>query len=126
MQVKYIQGNIFQLPFKENSFDVVWNQGVLEHFTEPEKAIKEMYRVTKPNGIVAILVPYRYSPLHLYSILLKKFNLKKFWPFEEQIFYSKEHLAKQFRNATQENPIVKLIPFALGFSIIGYAKKTRD
>lgn len=125
IHVKYIQGDIFKLPFKKNCFDVVWNQGVLEHFTESERAIEEMHRVTKPNGVTAILVPYEYSPLHLYDIFLRKMRLERFWPFEEQIFYSKGLLAKQLRNATQENPIVKLIPFALGFSIIGYVKKIK-
>lgn len=124
--VNYVEGDIFKLPFDKNKFDIVWNQGVLEHFTEPEKAIEQMYRVTKPMGRVAVLVPYIYSPLHLYDILLRKLNLERFWPFEDQIFYSKKLLAKQLNNATSETPTVKLIPFALGFSIIGFVTKTKS
>ena len=104
---------------------MVWNQGVLEHFTEPEKAIVEMHRVTRPGGVVAILVPYVYSPLHLYDLILRLLRLEKYWPFEEQIFYSKELLAKQMQLATGEKPTVKLILPAVGFSIIGYVRKTR-
>ncbi len=126
VKVKYIQGDIFKLPFKDNTFDVVWNQGVLEHFSNPESAISQMYRVTKKSGHVAILVPYVYSPLHLYDIALRKMNLTKFWPFEEQIFYSKKMLAQQLFHATKEKPVVKLVTFALGFSIFGYVKKSKN
>src|SRR3989344_5155558 len=125
IKVKYVKGDIFKLPFKKDSFEVVWNQGVLEHFTQPEKAIAEMYRVTKQGGHVAILVPYIYSPLHLYDILLRRFHQEKFWPFEEQIFYTKKLIATQLQRATKEQAVVKLIPFALGFSIIGYVTKTK-
>ena len=54
-----VLGSIFHLPFNANTFDLVYNSGVIEHFKDPENvdAIKEMARVTKPSGMVIIIVP---------------------------------------------------------------------
>jgi len=48
-----------RLGFRDGSFDVVWNGGVIEHFTDEGKIalIREMYRVVKPGGLLAIIVP---------------------------------------------------------------------
>ena len=56
-----IRGDIFNLPFKNNSFDISWNDGVLEHFKPPKfmQACQEMARVSRKYVIIA--VPGRYS-----------------------------------------------------------------
>ena len=45
------------LPFKDKKFDVVSCLGALEHFLDPEKALKEMIRTAKDDAIFLILVP---------------------------------------------------------------------
>lgn len=45
------------LPFKDKRFDVVTCLGSLEHFAYPEKALREMVRVAKPDAIFLFLVP---------------------------------------------------------------------
>jgi SAM-dependent methyltransferase len=45
------------LPYKDNSFDVIFSKSVLEHFYYPEKIVMEIYRIIKPNGLVIIMVP---------------------------------------------------------------------
>jgi 2-polyprenyl-3-methyl-5-hydroxy-6-metoxy-1,4-benzoquinol methylase len=59
VEAKAIEGSIFELPFEPGSFDLVWNTGVLEHFTpeDKRKAIAEMLRVLGPNGVVLTLNP---------------------------------------------------------------------
>ncbi len=52
-----ILGDIFRLPVRDGTFDFVWNDGVLEHFEEPEQALAEMARAAKPGGKVALLLP---------------------------------------------------------------------
>jgi SAM-dependent methyltransferase len=47
-------GNIYDLDFEDGSFDVVHAHQVLQHLTDPVEALREMRRVAKPGGIVAV------------------------------------------------------------------------
>lgn len=40
----------FQLPYKDESFDIVVSQGVLEHVPLIDRSLDEVYRVLKPGG----------------------------------------------------------------------------
>ena len=43
-----IKANVIQgLPFPKHSFDLVYTDGLLEHFTSPEQILKELFRVSK-------------------------------------------------------------------------------
>ncbi|KIS67399.1 uncharacterized protein UMAG_04499 [Mycosarcoma maydis] len=44
--------SVFQLPFPDDSFDIVYCHQVLMHLPQPVNALKEMRRVCKPGGIV--------------------------------------------------------------------------
>src|ERR1035437_4180607 len=41
------QGNIYQLPYEDNSFDLVLCTEVLEHLDKPQAGLKELVRVSK-------------------------------------------------------------------------------
>jgi ubiquinone/menaquinone biosynthesis C-methylase UbiE len=67
LKLKIVKGNLTKLDFEDSSFDVVFNEGVVEHWIDKEErmnVIKEMYRVAKPNGFVAIIVPNGKHPFH--------------------------------------------------------------
>ncbi|MEP7765029.1 methyltransferase domain-containing protein [Sanguibacter sp. 25GB23B1] len=51
--VSFEHANAYQLPFADDSFDVVHAHQLLQHLSDPIAAITEMRRVTKPGGIVA-------------------------------------------------------------------------
>ncbi len=46
-----------ELPFEDERFDLVSCLGSLEHFVDPQAALKEMQRVAKPGAKFLILVP---------------------------------------------------------------------
>ena len=50
----HIVADIVNLPFKDNSVDVIINEAVLEHDKNPQALVKEMYRVLKPGGLIYI------------------------------------------------------------------------
>jgi len=50
--------NKFPWPFKDNEFDVIIASHVLEHLDDLIKAMEEIWRITKPGGLVKIRVPY--------------------------------------------------------------------
>jgi SAM-dependent methyltransferase len=51
LDVHYPEVDMQNLPFKENSFDFVISDQVLEHLDNPKKAVTESYRVLKRGGI---------------------------------------------------------------------------
>jgi SAM-dependent methyltransferase len=46
------------LPFRDDSFDGVWIQAVLEHVLEPQMVADEIHRVLKPGGLVYADTPF--------------------------------------------------------------------
>ena len=57
------QGDITKLRFPDSSFDKIVCTEVLEHIDDDKTAIKELYRVLKPGGVIAITVPNKNYPL---------------------------------------------------------------
>lgn len=55
-----IQADGQNLPLSENIADYVTNLGSLEHFVNPEKGLREIFRVLSPDGISAIFLPNAY------------------------------------------------------------------
>lgn len=55
-----VQGNIYDLPYESNSFDLALCLEVLEHIEDDERAIREIARVLKPGGLLIAAVPYTY------------------------------------------------------------------
>ena len=51
-----IQGDAESLAFSDNSFDVVYSNGVLHHTLNTQSAINEVYRVLKPGGRAVIML----------------------------------------------------------------------
>ena len=56
-QAELYCGPAEDLPFEDRRFDVISCLGSLEHFLEPEKALREMVRVAMPRASVLLLVP---------------------------------------------------------------------
>lgn len=52
--IQFKSGNVFELPFPDESFDIVHMHQMLCHLSTPIPALKEMLRVTKPDGVVAV------------------------------------------------------------------------
>ena len=60
-----LQGNTFALPFRDETFDKVICSEVMEHVHDYRAAARELARVTKPGGMVAVTIPTTTSE-HLY------------------------------------------------------------
>lgn len=53
-----VKMDIHQIPFPENTFDVVLCNHVLEHVNDDIKAMSEIHRVLKPGGFSILQVPF--------------------------------------------------------------------
>jgi SAM-dependent methyltransferase len=54
--------DIHELPFADNTFDRVLMSEVLEHLTDDRGALREVFRVLKPGGVLALSVPHANYP----------------------------------------------------------------
>ncbi|KNX38574.1 class I SAM-dependent methyltransferase [Luteipulveratus halotolerans] len=52
-----LHGDAREMPFEDNTFDRVIAAEILEHIHEDEQVMAEIFRVTKPGGLVAVSVP---------------------------------------------------------------------
>ncbi len=59
-----VQGDVLQLPFAAEQFDVVLSTGLLEHFRNPVPIVAEMTRMLRPGGIFfSDVAPLKFSLL---------------------------------------------------------------
>ena len=93
--VTYTVANAFELPFPDESFDVLCAMDFLEHVEDPAKVIKEFSRVLKPGGkfffhtfnrnfiawliiikLVEWLIPNTPKNMHILRLFIKPRELK--------------------------------------------------
>ena len=67
-----VQASGDALPFKNGVFDFVYCWGVLHHTKDPSKTLREVWRVVKPGGRLAIWV-YPKDDIYLRRSLLSKY-----------------------------------------------------
>lgn len=64
--VKLIMGDGRMCPFPSNTFDIVFHQGLLEHFRLPYDLLRENHRILKPGGLLIVDVPQTF---HFYTVM---------------------------------------------------------
>lgn len=64
--VHLVQADALAMPFRDGTFEVVFHQGLLEHFRDPMPLMRENARVTAPGGRVVVDVPQTF---HLYTVM---------------------------------------------------------
>ncbi len=92
-----VKADILNLPFDDNSFDVVFCNHVLEHISDDTKAMQELYRVLKPNGMGIFQVPqdlYRTTTFEDNSITDKKERTKIFGQYDHVRIYGRDYFDK--------------------------------
>jgi len=52
--LRYEEGSVYELPFPDGAFDVAYAHQVLQHLRERDLALREMLRVVRPGGGVAV------------------------------------------------------------------------
>ena len=116
-----VQGTILSLPFSDNSFDIVFNAGVIEHFKN-NCPIKEMIRVAKPGGAVLIIVPA--NGLYRYAFkILTFFASKDEFSWELHKFYDKNMLEKELLESGAKKIRVFRSVRSLGVYMVGVVGK---
>ena len=89
-----VKADICALPFKDNSFDIILCNHVLEHIPNDRKAISELYRVLKPSGWGIFQIPQDLNREVTYeddSITDKKERAKIFGQYDHVRIYGRDY-----------------------------------
>lgn len=77
--------DLHKLPFPSASFDLVFSQGVLEHFEDAWPALREQVRVLRPQGVLVVDVPQKFN---VYTLRKKQAIKENRWPWGWEKEYS--------------------------------------
>ncbi len=89
-----IKADILDLPFEDNSFDIIFCNHVLEHIKDDHKAMTELYRVLKPKGMGIFQIPQDLSLEKTYedfSITSPEERAKHFGQYDHVRVYGKDY-----------------------------------
>lgn len=107
----------FPYPFKDNEFDYVLADNVLEHLENPKKVVNELWRISKPNAIIEVIVPY-YKSNGAYN----DFGHKTYWNkrgievlIDYECYSYKEIKFKIIENKLVSVNLSKYIPYFLKY-----------
>ena len=92
-----VKADICDLPFKENEFDVVFCNHVLEHISNDTKAMQELYRVLKPGGFGIFQIPQDLSKAITFednTITDRKERAKLFGQYDHVRVYGRDYFDK--------------------------------
>jgi len=92
-----VKADICNLPFKNDSYDVILCNHVLEHIPDDTKAIQELYRVLKPGGYGIFQIPQDLSRTTTFeddSITDKKERAKIFGQYDHVRVYGYDYFNK--------------------------------
>jgi SAM-dependent methyltransferase len=92
-----IKADICDLPFKENQFDVILCNHVLEHIPDDKKAMEELYRVLKPGGWAILQVPLDALRLKTFqddTITEPKERMRVFGQYDHVRLYGMDYFEK--------------------------------
>ena len=92
-----VKADICNLPFKDNTYDMILCNHVLEHIPDDTKAMQELYRVLKPGGIGIFQIPQDLSRDITFSddsITDEKERAKIFGQYDHVRVYGRDYFDK--------------------------------
>lgn len=92
-----VKADICNLPFEDNSYDVILCNHVLEHIPDDTKAMQELYRVMKPGGWGVFQVPQdlnRDITFEDNTIIDRKERTKIFGQYDHVRIYGRDYFNK--------------------------------
>ncbi len=111
IEADFICGDIREIERPNHSYDIVFNSGVLEHFSYSEQVniLKEMTRICKTNGLILTMNPN--AKCLLYRIWKQTLESQDRWIYGEE--YPVVSLDNQFRDAG----LHLLREYSIGFDV---------
>ena len=92
-----IKADILDLPFEDNSFDLILCNHVLEHILDDQKAMKELFRVMKKGGMGIFQVPQEIERVKTFedpSITDPEDRAKHFGQYDHVRVYGRDYFER--------------------------------
>jgi predicted SAM-dependent methyltransferase len=92
-----VKADICNLPFEDNSYDIIFCNHVLEHIPDDTKAMQELYRVLKPGGMGIFQIPQDLTRSVTFSddtIVDQKERAKIFGQYDHVRVYGRDYFDK--------------------------------
>jgi predicted SAM-dependent methyltransferase len=92
-----VKADICNLPFEDNQYDVIFCNHVLEHIPDDTKAMQELYRVLKPEGMAILQIPQDLNRATTFSddsITDEKERAKIFGQYDHVRVYGRDYFDK--------------------------------
>jgi len=124
LTAEFIQADVDNLPFSNNTFDAVFTAASFHHFPNPNKSLSEIRRVTKHNGFIILGVEPNSWPYYTIYLILKplKWIIRKINPRpfnsvadDECWGFTKNKLKKLFRQANIKIISIQRVKYAQEF-----------
>ncbi len=113
--VQYLEGDWEKLSdtFESNYFDVIISNHVIEHVPDDQKAMEELYKTLKPNGVALFNTPNR---KRLTRAVIEVFKGERKFPFWE---HQREYIESDLVNLLEKSPFEKYKIFPVVFGLTG-------
>lgn len=91
--IVFIAGDVSNLPFLENSIDVIISTCVMAHVINPEKVFLELRRVLKPKGSLTVVMPCDPGILNRFiKVIITYRQMKKNGVLKPRLTYALGHV----------------------------------
>jgi ubiquinone/menaquinone biosynthesis C-methylase UbiE len=123
------QADAERLPFRDDSFDIVYSNGVLHHSEDTDRCIAEVLRVLKPGGKAAIMLYSRHSAIYWAQVAPRALLTGEFFRWPEPQWIGRLTEGKPKHGQTK-NPITRVYSAAqlrrlfAGFRLLSLRKSS--
>jgi ubiquinone/menaquinone biosynthesis C-methylase UbiE len=111
VDVDFRHGNASSMPFESGSFDFIYCRAAFKNFSEPVRAIEEMYRVLKPGGTAMIVDLCKDTTAHEIDATVSEMGLGPFNATLTRLIF-KHSLLKRAYTEDDFRRMVGQTPFA--------------
>jgi ubiquinone/menaquinone biosynthesis C-methylase UbiE len=73
LESRVLEADAENLPFEDDSFDLVFSWGVIHHTSDMDRALAELVRVCRPGGRIVLMVYHRHSLFFLVYRAFQRF-----------------------------------------------------
>jgi SAM-dependent methyltransferase len=111
-----VKADICDLPFENNTYDIIFCNHVLEHIPDDTKAMQELFRVLKPGGMAILQIPQELARATTFSddsITDQKERAAIFGQYDHVRIYGRDYFDKLRRigfKVIEEDYTNKIVP----------------